>query len=415
MENKVFITFSGCKVNQFEKDLLSELFYKEGFVITKDIGEADYIVFNTCGVTKKAESECIQQIRKINRLNPNSKIIVTGCLAEKKKDKLLSLQGVYKVFLNKEKLCIPASLLEKRIDNKNTLQYEFKRLFKDRSRAFLKIQDGCDSFCSYCIVPYLRGKPVSMPLEIVLKNLHNLIDENEVVLTGIHLGSWGKDIGMAFQDLMLAISKEKFPFRIRLSSLEANEITDKLLKILENMENFCHHFHIPLQSGSDKVLRLMKRNYNKTFFGDKIDNVRKAFPNACIGTDIIVGFPGEDNDAFLETHNFLQNLPIDYIHIFTYSPRDGTEACNYKDKVDKETAYFRYQKLKELDGIKRKAFSRRFLHKEILCIPDKKIDENVYRALSREYLKVFIKNEIPNREFRAKVVNIDTYEAVISN
>jgi len=415
MENKVFIAFSGCKVNQFEKSLLLELFQKEGFFITESPDEADYIVFNTCAVTNKAESGCRQLIRKFNRLNPKSRIIITGCYAEKEREKLLSLPGVYKVFSNEQKLSIPASLTNKKTSNFNPLNFEYKRLFKDRSRAFLKIQDGCDSFCSYCIVPFLRGKPVSMPLKMVLKNLSNLIDENEVVLTGIHLGKWGKDIDMSFEDLMLAISKENFPFRIRLSSLEAKEITKNVLEILKEMDNFCHHFHIPLQSGSDRILKLMKRNYDKTFFKNKIDEVRKFFPNACIGIDVIVGFPGEDEQDFLETYSFLQDLPIDYMHIFTYSPREGTEAYNHKNLVDKDTVLIRYQKLKELNDVKRKFFIERFLNRDILCIPDKKIGSGYYRALSREYIKVIIKDKIPEREFRAKLINTDTLEAVIAN
>lgn len=415
MGDKVLITFSGCKVNQFEKALLLELFQKEGFFITDNLSEADYIVFNTCAVTNKAESGCRQLIRKFNRLNPNSKIVITGCYAEKERDKLLSLPGVYKVFSNDEKLSIPARLLDKKINNINPLNFEYKRIFKDRSRAFLKVQDGCDSYCSYCIVPFLRGKPVSMPLQLVLKNLHNLKDENEVVLTGIHLGKWGKDIKMSFEDLMLAISKEKFPFRIRLSSLEVNEITNNLLEILKDMDNFCHHFHIPIQSGNDKILKLMKRNYDISFFKNKINELRRFFPNACIGTDIIVGFPGEDDGAFFETYSFLEDLPIDYMHIFTYSPRKGTQSYNYKNIVDKEIVLSRYKKLKELDYIKRKIFFEKFLNKDIWCIPDKKIDENRYRVLSREYIKVFINNKVPDKEFKAKLINIKTFEAVLVN
>lgn len=415
MENKVFITFSGCKVNQFEKSLLLELFQKEGFIITEAPDEADYIIFNTCAVTNKAEAGCRQLIRKFYRLNPKCKIIVTGCYGEKEGEKLLSLPGVYKVFPNEQKLSIPSMLVNGRIEKSDLLSFEYKRLYKDRSRAFLKVQDGCDSYCSYCIVPFLRGKPISMPLEIVLKNLYNLVDENEVVLTGIHLGKWGKDINKSFEDLIRAISKENFPFRIRLSSLEAKEITGNVLKILKDMNNFCHHFHIPLQSGSDKVLKLMKRNYDRRYFKNKIEEVRKFFPHACIGIDVIVGFPGEDENDFLETYTFIEDLMIDYMHIFTYSPREGTESYHYKNTVDKDTLSSRYQKLKELNDVKRKAFIKRFLKKDILCIPDKKISSKHYRVLSREYIKAFIKNEIPDKEFKAKLINIHTLEAVVSN
>ncbi|MCX7770346.1 MAG: tRNA (N(6)-L-threonylcarbamoyladenosine(37)-C(2))-methylthiotransferase MtaB [Proteobacteria bacterium] len=413
MLKKVFVTFSGCKVNQFERGLLLEYFLKEGFYVTEKIDEADYIVFNTCAVTEKAESGCKQLIRRFNKLNPEAKIILTGCYAEKERDNLLRFKGVYKVYSNEEKLNIPAYLLNKGVKILNALDFEYKRTFKDRSRAFLKIQDGCDSYCSYCIVPLLRGKPVSMPLERVLKNLDNLLEENEVVLTGIHLSKWGKDFNKSLDDLMLSISMRNYPFRIRLSSLECNELSENLLKILRDMKNFCHHFHIPLQSGCNKILKLMKRQYDTSFFERKIEQIRKYFSNACIGVDIIVGFPEENQNDFMETFGFVNNLPIDYLHIFTYSPREGTESYNLPNRVEREITKERYNKLKDIDNAKRKALIKRFENKEVLCIPDKKINENYYRVLSREYLKLFIKDKIPQKEFRAKIINIETMEAMI--
>jgi len=412
MKNVVYVTYSGCKVNQFEKSLLIESFQKAGFTITKKPEDAEYIIFITCAVTDKAEQGCRQTISKLHRLNPNAKIILTGCYTEKEK-KLTNFPGVWKIFSNAEKIFIPSILANNEIQNIHPLEFEYIRTYKDRARAFLKIQDGCDAFCSYCIVPFLRGKPVSMPLEFVIKNLHNLKDENEVVLTGVHLGKWGIDINLSFETLMESIKKEHYPFRIRLSSLESNEITIKLLEILSDMENLCHHFHIPLQSGSNKILKLMKRKYDTNTFEKKIELIRKFFPNACIGIDIIVGFPKEDEQCFQETITLLNNIPIDYMHIFTYSPRKGTEAYEYDGKVDKNTAYQRYNILKEIDFKKRKEFTKRFVNKEVLCIEDKRLDKGTYRVLSREYLKIVIKQEIPEKEFKAKLIDENTMEAVL--
>jgi threonylcarbamoyladenosine tRNA methylthiotransferase MtaB len=412
MKNSVYITYAGCKVNQFEKSILIEFFQKAGFSITENPKDAEYIIFNTCAVTDKAEQGCRQIISKLHRLNPNAKIILTGCYTEKENN-LKDFPGVWKIFTNSEKIFIPSILTNNEIKNSHPLQFEYTRTYKDRARSFLKIQDGCDAFCSYCIVPFLRGRPISMPLELVIKNLHNLRDENEVVLTGIHLGKWGIDINSSFETLMESIKNEHYPFRIRLSSLEANEITPTLLQILSEMENLCHHFHIPLQSGSNKILQLMKRKYDTSTFEKKIELIRKFFPNACIGIDIIVGFPKEDELCFQETLTLLNNIPIDYMHIFTYSPRKGTEAYEYDGKVDRNTTYERYNLLKEIDSKKRKEFIKRFVNKEVLCIEDKILDKNTYRVLSREYLKLFIKQEIPKKEFKAKLIDENTLEAVL--
>lgn len=412
-KKSVFVAFSGCKVNQFEKNLLAEKFINEGFKITNKIEEAEYIVYNTCCVTEKAEQGCRRDIRKFHRTNPAAKIVITGCYGEKSKKEIQQMDGVFTVISNAQKEIIPEILSNKTPEYSDSLNYKYFRLHKDKSRAFLKIQDGCDAFCSYCIVPYVRGNPRSMPLEIVLENLTNLSCEHEVVLSGIHLGKWGKDMGLSFEKLMLEISKRGFPFRIRLSSLEATELTDELLYILKEMDNFCHHFHVPLQSGSDKILKLMNRNYDTNYFKNKIEKIRTLFNHACIGTDIIVGFPGENDNDFNDSKFFVETLPIDYLHIFTYSKRDGTEASYFKDEISRETAHNRMMILKEIDNKKRKCFIENFLDKEILCIADKGLPNGYFRAVSREYLKVIIKGFPPKSEFRAKIVDTKLPEAII--
>lgn len=407
----VYVGFSGCKVNQFEKNLLAEKFLELGFSLTSTVKEANIIVYNTCCVTKKAENGCKQTLAKFHKENPLAEIVVTGCFAEKNKDRLLSLPFVTKVVGNTDKNSIPQLVAELNLEKRGLLDFEFRQSFKDRSRAILKVQDGCDSYCSYCIVPFVRGKPISMDKEVVLKNLHNLKEEKEVVLTGIHLGKWGIEFGENLSSLLSSIKASNFPFRIRLSSLDPTEINDKLLDILNGMNNFCHHFHISLQSVSDKILRLMGRRYSGMDFVKTVEKIRHAFPLAGIGVDVIVGFPGEDGIIFKETEEILKETAIDYMHVFPYSKREGTKAAEMDSHVSLEDKRYRVKRLKELDTLKRKNFVKRFYNKSVLCLMDKKEGE-FYRAVTREYLKVYLKENPGKDEFLAKIIDAEKPIAV---
>lgn len=400
---KVFVGFSGCKVNQFEKNFLSDKFLQLGFHITKNPKDADVIVFNTCCVTKKAEKGCRQMISHFHRENPFAKIVVTGCMAEKEKEALLKLPFVHSVYGNYEKNSIPEFIAGVTNIRPSSINFEYYHTYKDRNRAVLKIQDGCDSFCSYCIVPFLRGKPVSMSKELVLKNLWHLKNENEVILTGIHLGKWGKDFGDHLVGLVKAIAKEKYPFRIRLSSLDPMEIDENLLLVLKDMENFCPHFHISLQSGSDKVLSLMNRKYTTKEFLLTLDLIKKHFPLAGIGIDIITAFPGEDLKSFEETEKIIKKAEIDYMHIFPYSKREGTKAYHMTEEVEEKEKMRRVKILKQINIEKKANFVKRFINKEIKCIKDKK-EGDIYRAVSREYLKVYLKEYPGEKEFSAILI-----------
>ncbi len=400
---KVYVAYSGCKVNQFEKNLIEEKFLEQGYSVTANLKEADIIVFNSCCVTKNAENGCRQAIRRFASQNHRSKIVVTGCYAEKNPDDLLSLPNVVKVIGNKNKIHIPKLLLNDDQSHLNSINFEFKRIFKERSRAFLKIQDGCDSFCSYCIVPHVRGNPVSMDESVVLRNLKNLSDEREVVLTGIHLGKWGIDMGKDIAYLFRKIKEASLPFRIRLSSLEPNEINEEILKIFADMENFCPHFHIPLQSGSDRILKLMKRKYHKYQFAQTVDLIRDYFPFAGIGIDIIVGFPTETDSDFQESLNFINQLPIDYLHIFRFSPREGTDAYKIEPKVPKNIVKMRAEQMAMVDAEKRRLFARRFAGREVKCLFDR-VERGLNRFVTREYLKVYSEKINIKEEFTAKVI-----------
>ncbi|MCX7991253.1 MAG: tRNA (N(6)-L-threonylcarbamoyladenosine(37)-C(2))-methylthiotransferase MtaB [Proteobacteria bacterium] len=406
VKEKVYIAYSGCKVNQFEKNLLEERFIEKEFEIAHNYKSADIVVFNTCCVTKKAEDGCRQQIRKIAKHNNQVKIIVTGCYAQKDRERLYELPNVIKVFDNNEKFSIPEFLVGSESGVKDSLSFEFKRTFKERARAFLKIQDGCDSFCSYCIVPYLRGLPKSMPEELVIKNLINLQGEKEVVLTGIHLGKWGVERGESLKNLIKRVSREKFLFRLRLSSLEPQEIDKEFLNILKDMENFCPHFHIPLQSGSDRILKLMNRSYTTDFYMKKIDLIREYFPDAGIGTDLIVGFPTESDDDFIRTSKLLEVSPIDYIHVFRYSDRDGTSSFQLVPKIEEDLKEKRSELIREIDRKKRLAFYQRFLNRSVRCLLDRK-EKGVNRFLTREYLKVYSETIDEQEEFTAELISLN--------
>ncbi len=400
---KVYIGYSGCKVNQFEKNLLEEKFIELGASIVSNFRDADLIIFNTCCVTKNAEYGSRQAIRKIASDNSHAKIIVTGCYAEKNRQELLTLPKVISVIGNTDKINIPYILMKVNQKHTSGLNFTYKRIFKERSRAFLKIQDGCDSFCSYCIVPYVRGKPVSMDESLVIKNLKNLKDEKEVVLTGIHLGKWGIDKDKDFSYLMKTIKNLSLSFRIRLSSLEPNEINEELLKILSDMDNFCPHFHIPLQSGSNRILNLMKRDYKNQDFLKIITLIRNYFPDAGIGVDLIVGFPTESDNDFYDTYEFIKNLPIDYLHIFRFSPREGTYAFKLEPKVSKHIIKERAALMTLVDREKRSLFEDRFVGKEVKCLFDR-VEKGFYRFITREYLKVYSKNIDVKDEFTARVI-----------
>lgn len=402
---KIYIDYAGCKVNQFEKSLLEERFLEKGFMIVEDYESADIVVYNTCCVTKKAESGCRQKIRKIAKVNNKVQIVLTGCYAHKDRERLKRLPNVFSIIDNEKKFSIPEMLLGSETFESLSLNFEYKRIFKDRERSFLKIQDGCDSFCSYCIVPFVRGKPVSMQKELVIKNLSNLSNEKEVVLTGIHLGKWGLDIGYSLKNLLRDIGKENFNFRLRLSSLEPLEIDKDLLEVLKDLENFCPHFHIPLQSGSDRVLKLMKRNYTKAQYKEKIELIRDFFPLAGIGLDIIIGFPTETEDDFLETKAFLESLPVDYMHIFRYSDREGTVSYSINPKVDENIKEERTELLRNIDRTKRDGFAKRFLNREVKCLFERK-EKGMNRFLTREYLKVYSTEIEEKKEFTAKLVKL---------
>jgi len=352
MTQKTFRVITlGCKVNQYESACLEERLKDTGWIRADKNSRADLVVINTCIVTQRASYQSRQAIRRAIRENPGCVAAAVGCYGQTFQDELTGIEGLNIITGNADKLSLPDILQEnfKRpqtcivsndFTKKGTFDYLPAKALSDRTRASLKIQDGCDSFCSYCIVPFARGPIRSLEPAKVLKALYTLSQEGykEVVLTGIHLSKYGADLGkgISLKTFLVMIEAEKLPLRIRLSSLEPNEIGLELTEIMGAGSGVCRHFHIPLQSGDDNILKRMNRHYSSGDFARLVEMIHDKIPLAAIGVDVIVGFPGENDNAHKNTFSFISNLPVSYIHVFPYSPRKGTAAAGFPDQVNQK-------------------------------------------------------------------------------
>ncbi|MDY6065099.1 MAG: tRNA (N(6)-L-threonylcarbamoyladenosine(37)-C(2))-methylthiotransferase MtaB [Finegoldia sp.] len=360
MNKKVKFLTLGCKVNQYESEAMKELFLARGYDLT-DEDNCDIFVINTCTVTNLSDRKARQYISKVKRNNHDAVIAVVGCYAQVNADQIEKIDGVNIILgtQNKNKIVDLCEEYENTQQNINIVR-DFERLEdyeemktsqeQDMTRAYIKIQDGCNQYCSYCIIPYARGPIRSRNIEDVEKEALKLADQGykEVVLTGIHVASYGKD----FKDLEISLADviEKIASidkieRIRMSSLEPSIISDDFLLRLKNTGKICDHFHLSLQSGSDKILKLMNRKYDTKMYFDKVELIRKYFPNAGITTDIIVGFPNESEEDFLDTLDFVKKVAFSKIHVFRYSRREGTKAYDMSGQIDGNTKKKRSSRL----------------------------------------------------------------------
>ena len=351
-----FYIFSpGCRTNQCDGEMLSYILKKNAFKRAKDIENANFIIISGCVVTEKAEKEVMRFIRKAKKINPEAKIVLTGCLAERQINAPISSIFYDLIVSNKERNFIFKILKGESVDNFNLKEEIFFSpvpRIKNKARFFFKIQEGCNENCAYCYVRVVRGKPKSLPKEEVLKHIKKIIKNNvrEIVLCGTHLGIYGKDIGYSLKELIKEIEAIDEDFRFRLSSLEPWDLNDELLEALINSKKFCNFFHLPLQSGSDSVLKEMRRNFTTEQYFNLVSKLKKYFSGPRIGADVIVGFPSEGEKDFLKTYEFFKKTPVDYLHIFTYSPRPNNPVLPTENSlVLKE----RYKVLKELDREKR--------------------------------------------------------------
>lgn len=322
----------GCKVNQVESEQIAEKLYQDGYLVLMGLNYADYYIINTCAVTNEAERKSRNIIAKILKLNQNAKIYVCGCSSENNPDKFKKGNFVKKIIGNTNKLSLVQEIKKNDPDFKNNKPQELSSRVTTKTRADLWVQNGCNNFCTYCIIPYIRGREVSFPLKQIENEIKTLEKEaKEIVVTGINLSAYGKDIEGSDGLIEVARLFKNSPSRFRFSSLEVNVITDKFLKELSSFENFCPHFHLSLQSGSNNTLKHMNRHYSKEDYLEKVNLIRKYFSNAGITTDIIIGFPTETEEDFEESFKFAKTVNFSEMHIFPYSKRDGTVAAKFKN------------------------------------------------------------------------------------
>lgn len=391
----------GCKVNQYESQVLRERLLSLGFKESAG-GPADMYVVNTCSVTQKADKESLATIRKLNLGNPGAQIFVTGCAAQNAPDKLQSLGGVAYVLGNRQKEKLPEFVLAGK--EKTSFSVPEKQgitSFARHTRAFLKIQDGCDNGCAYCIIPKLRGASRSRPLGEIKKEAQSLVVNGyrEIVLCGICIGAYGKDFARKGGLVKVIEELEKIDglLRIRLSSIEATEVSPELIAAMKSSKKLCRHLHIPFQSGDDKILRLMNRRMNANGYRNLIFSLRKLFPDMGITTDIMVGFPGEDEESFAATIKFLKEVRPSRMHVFPFSPRKNTLAFSFGDTVSPAIKKERVRQVKLLSKKLSLDFSEAHIGKtvDILIEAAPYLRTGLYKGYSGNYLKVFIERAEP--------------------
>lgn len=402
-----FITL-GCKVNQYDSDAMRTLFIHRGYKPVEHSEVADVYIINTCSVTSIGDRKSRQVIRKIRRNNPDAVIAATGCYAQVAPEELEKMGDVDVIVghQNRNKIVDYIEEAEKSEKTVNAVKdimsiREYENLTVDpegevKARAFVKVQEGCDNYCTFCIIPYARGRLKSRKQEDAVDEIKKLIEKGyrEVVLTGIHLGNYGKDLrnGTSLSTLVSELLKIPNLLRIRLGSIESVELSDELINIIKNEKRVCHHLHLPLQSGSDAVLKSMNRHYRLRQYKDLIAMLREKIPNLALTTDLIVGFPGETEENFKETLNTLHELKFSAIHVFPFSKRTGTPAAMYPNQITNEEKKKRVHRVQELEKKISKEFRSEFLNKIVHVLAENKKEE-YFEGFSDEYIRVTIKGE----------------------
>ena len=388
----------GCKLNFSETSALARHLEQEGFVQKNFEEEADYYVINTCSVTENADKECRQLVRRIQRRSPSSAVVITGCYAQLKPKEIASIPGVDLVLgaAAKFELATHLQALKKGDDTKicscdiDTVEnFHASWSVHHRTRTFLKVQDGCDYNCSFCTIPMARGKSRSDKIVNVLENVKEIANagSKEIILTGVNLGDFGEN-GENFFQLISALENETTIPRYRISSIEPNLLSDDIIRFVASSKRFMPHFHIPLQSGSDRILGLMRRRYKRKLYADRVNLIKALLPHASIGVDVIVGFPGETEADFQETYSFLESLPITYLHVFTYSERDNTLAATMKDIVSLSIRQTRNKKLRQLSYQKQEEFNNEFSGTTRSVLFEKEEKTSMMEGYTDNYIRI---------------------------
>ena len=402
MNKKVAFYTLGCKLNYSETSTIGRLFNQAGFDTVDFTDTPDVFVINTCSVTENADKKCKKVVKEALKISPSAYITIVGCYAQLKPKEISEIPGVDMVLGAAEKFQIVDHITDL-TKNPKTLVYnqpvsEANQFvpsysFGDRTRTFLKVQDGCDYSCSFCTIPLARGASRSDTIEHVLEQARQIVSSGvkEIVLTGVNLGDFGIRNGKRenkFFDLIKALDEVEGIERIRISSIEPNLLTDEIIEFVSQSKRFMPHFHIPLQSGNNKILGLMRRRYKRDLYAERVAKIKETMPHCCIGVDVIVGFPGETREDFIDTYNFLNGLDVSYLHVFTYSERENTLAAEMSNPVPGSTRAERSKMLHILSDKKRRAFYETQLNKTEEVLFEGDIKDDFMHGFTRNYVKV---------------------------
>ena len=419
---KISFRVLGCRLNQSEVASLKNEFAKNGYEVVGSDDVADITIINSCAVTTQAEAKTRAEVTASNKISPGGKIVMTGCYAQEKKADLLNLKNVHVVIGNLEKIRL-LEFVENIDDWENKAEvadindprlvqshdyYTFSQdsiAESDRTRAFVKIQDGCNYFCTYCIIPFLRGRVRSRKSNEILQEVIALEEKGykEVVLSGINIGTYQQEDEFDLTALLKLLLANTNSVRFRLSSIEPNLITDEMIELMKNEKRLCSYFHIPLQHGSDKILKLMNRKYNLAEFETVIDRIRKQIPEIAIGADAIVGFPGESEDDFQNMYDFIKNNEFPNLHVFRYSKREGTKAATMQNQVQDIDKKNRSAKLRKLGDELQANYIKKFLNKELYVLFEQKSAGNSDNFI---YVKVNSDKDLTNEVKRVKISKV---------
>ena len=422
MKKVAFYTL-GCKVNQYETEAMLEMFEKEGYSQVESEDYADVYVINTCTVTHMSDRKSRQYIRRVKKKNPDAIIAVVGCYSQVSPEEILEIEEVNLVMGTNDRRKIVEEIKQLDSTKKASTVDDIMKVkaFEEieisqtngKTRAFMKIQDGCDRFCSYCIIPYARGRVRSRDINSIMDEVHKLVNNGfkEFVLTGIHVASYGKDVKDAEINLLSvikSINDVNGVERIRLSSVEPILFTEEFVSEVSKMKKVCPHYHLSLQSGCDETLNRMNRRYTTSEYKTIVDRLRENIPNVAITTDVIVGFPGETNNEFSKTYEFLRDIELSQMHIFKYSPRKGTPAATMENQIDPQMKQLRSDKLLNLSKENFNKFASKFIGQELEVLFEQNIVDDKYEGLTPNYIRVVVpsENDIQGKILKVKITDV---------